>query len=83
MDLDGTGTSYFTSVHIHTYLAHCSSSTMPDDNPQHRPPKYDKSMKRKQIHLPDEMIEFARDKGNGTLAEGVRKCIKESMEREE
>jgi len=37
-------------------------------------------MKRKQIHLPEEMIKYAREKGDGTLAEGVRQCIKESMD---
>jgi len=53
---------------------------MPNDTPNHRPPKYGKSMKRKQIHLPEEMIKYAREKGDGTLAEGVRQCIKESMD---
>ena len=53
-----------------------------NDNPPHRPPTYDEAMKRKQIHLPDEMIEFARSKGHGTLAEGVRACIAEAMDRD-
>ena len=53
-----------------------------NDNPPHRPPVYDEAMKRKQIHLPDEMIEFARSKGHGTLAEGVRACIAEAMDRD-
>jgi len=56
---------------------------MSDESPAHRPPKYDEAMRRKQIHLPKEMIEYATDKGDGTLAKGVRECIKESMEYED
>lgn len=46
----------------------------------HRPPKYDSAMKRKNLHLPEHMIEYAREKADGKLAEGVRQCIQESMD---
>lgn len=54
---------------------------MESQKDHHRPPKYGESMKRKNIHLPEHMIEYAKKKGGGTLAEGVRLCIEEAMDR--
>jgi len=48
-----------------------------------RPTKYDEEMRRKLISLPPHMIDFAKELGDGVLAEGVRECIKREMERQD
>lgn len=53
---------------------------MPKD--KGRPPKYERTMERKNIHLPPHMVEYAQEIGD-SLADGVRKCIKQQMERDE
>jgi len=45
-----------------------------------RPPKYNQPMDRKNIHLPPSLIEYARNVGDGSLAEGVRRCIEQHAE---
>ena len=53
---------------------------MPTERPDLR--KYDEPMERKHISLPPSMIQFCVEL-EGSLAEGVRACIEEKMERQD
>jgi len=44
------------------------------------PPKYDTAMKRTHVMMPDHLKEYARQAGDGSVAEGVRQALEYHME---